>query len=426
MTKIYFAGQDNFGNRGCEALIRSSVDLINSEFGPSEFAVPSARPTLDAAQWPDAERHGVRFVQNEPFPAAVRWWGRFRRMPLAPFWQPTYRATQPTREAVNASDALLMTGGDIISLDYGPESLFYWAGVCRAAKELGKPAILWGASVGPFARDRRIERAMREFLAEFELITVREDASLNYLATLGIPNVYRVSDPAFCLQPDAHRVEDEICFRRPNVPLLGFNISPVIRGFRPSEQARTELDEEVVRFLVQVANDRHMDVLLVPHVDPLDGSGGYNSDSEYMTRLLDAVGPRLSGNAGNVAILRPGYNAAQLKHVISKCDFFMGGRTHATIAAMSMAVPTTSIAYSVKARGINLDVFGHDEFVLPTPDVTSQTLSRHLDRLIQGGAEIRTLLSGRKAGLQASARRSATLLKEVIDRTKKPALRVSA
>jgi polysaccharide pyruvyl transferase WcaK-like protein len=52
--------------------------------------------------------------------------------------------------------------------------------------------------------------------------------------------------------------------------------------------------------------------------------------------------------------------ARQVKWVISKCRYFIGARTHATVAAFSTGVPTISIAYSKKARGINRDIFGHE------------------------------------------------------------------
>lgn len=422
MMKIYFAGQDNFGNRGCEALVRSSVDIIRREFGEAGFAAPSWNPTLDARQWPQAHGLGVSFVDPEPFPSIVRWWGRLRRrLPFLPFWEPKFEVSRSARDLINQSDVLIMTGGDIISLDYGPESLFYWAGVCRAAKACGKPAVLWAASVGPFGSDKAIESAMVGFLREFDLITVREDASLGYLRGLGIEGVQRVSDPAFCLAPDAAGVAAELTDPRAGFRRLGFNISPVIRKFRDTELAREALDKEVVDFLVEVANQGFMDVTLIPHVDPLDGTLGYNSDSAYMAKLLEAVQPRLEPNGGRVQLLPAGFNAAQLKHIISRCDFFMGGRTHATVAALSTGVPTTSIAYSIKAKGINKDVFGHDRYVLPTPEVARDSLSAHLKLLIDDEQLVREHLKERKPHLEEAARLSAVLLRQAMQASGKTA-----
>ena len=48
-------------------------------------------------------------------------------------------------------------------------------------------------------------------------------------------------------------------------------------------------------------------------------------------------------------------NCEELKGYISRCRFFIGARTHATIAAYSSQVPTLVVGYSVKAKGIAKD-----------------------------------------------------------------------
>lgn len=63
--------------------------------------------------------------------------------------------------------------------------------------------------------------------------------------------------------------------------------------------------------------------------------------------------------------------AAQYKSIISRCDMFIGARTHATIAAYSTCVPTLVIGYSVKSKGIAKDIFGTDEgLVIPVSEIT--------------------------------------------------------
>ena len=36
MKRLYLSGQNNFGNRGCEALVRSTLELLKAEFGDVE------------------------------------------------------------------------------------------------------------------------------------------------------------------------------------------------------------------------------------------------------------------------------------------------------------------------------------------------------------------------------------------------------
>jgi colanic acid/amylovoran biosynthesis protein len=200
MPTIYFAGQTNFGNRGCEALIRSSVKTIRQRMPDAQFLVPTAQQQEDAPQWPDAASQGVRFIAAEPIPGLIRWWSRARRL-----WRgmegrpPSFRLSAPTQSALDASDVLIMTGGDIISLDYGLESLYYWVRICEAAMDAGKPAVLWAGSVGPFTKSPSAEARMARFLKRFDLITVRETSSLAYLQKLGVERVELVADPAFVL-----------------------------------------------------------------------------------------------------------------------------------------------------------------------------------------------------------------------------------
>ena len=50
MKTIYLTGQNNFGNRGCEALVRSTVDLLRNAFGDVRVLVPSSDAARDARQ----------------------------------------------------------------------------------------------------------------------------------------------------------------------------------------------------------------------------------------------------------------------------------------------------------------------------------------------------------------------------------------
>lgn len=67
------------------------------------------------------------------------------------------------------------------------------------------------------------------------------------------------------------------------------------------------------------------------------------------------------------------HNCMELKGIISQCSFFVGARTHATIAAYSTGVPTLVVGYSVKARGIARDLFGtEDGYVLPVQNLKEE------------------------------------------------------
>ncbi len=315
-----------------------------------------------------------------------------------------------------------MSGGDVISLDYGAASLYSWTGQAEQAMNMGLPVALWAASVGPFAKSPHVEAFAKQHLARYRSISVRESRTQAYLAGLQI-EAKLVADPAFTLLPEAFG--DSQLLPAGAEGVLGLNVSPLVRKYRPTEESRRQLDNEVVRFVEQVTAQTQLGVLLIPHVGRAGDAPG-NNDHLYMQSLLRAC----QVESNRVQLAPPTLNTAQTKHLISNCRFFIGARTHATIAALSGGVPTTSIAYSVKAKGINLDLFGHDEHVLETPDVTEASLSRHLALLRERESFLRRQLAQsiplvKERALAAAdhllaALGHAVLLTEIVTRHRRP------
>ena len=88
-------------------------------------------------------------------------------------------------------------------------------------------------------------------------------------------------------------------------------------------------------------------------------------------------------------------NGTQLKYIISKCEFFVGARTHATIAAYSSCVPTLVLGYSIKSLGIAKDLFGSYEDYVVNLDLLNDNadiLAQKFDLLYSKHTEIKARL----------------------------------
>lgn len=397
MKTIYLSGQRTFGNRGCEAIVRSTVGLLRAQFGDVRVLVPSVDIERDRAQWPDAAEQGVLFVKAY-LPRAAGYWVNLQRLPLPVLKRARWPFPMPhwLKKQLADVDAVLAVGGDNYSLDYRIPSPIM--GLDRWAMDMGKPVILWGASVGPFDREPGFVPTVRQHLSRMNFIAVRESASFRYLTEkLGLGNVVQMADPAFML---GRETVDYARFwpRCPN-GVLGVNVSNLIERYKRPDQ---NLRQEVAEFVRRAVQDYGMGVLLVPHVNPLQGEheGG---DATYMAGLQD----RLRDLGDSVTMMPHELNAAQTKYVISQLRFFIGARTHSTIAALSSGVPTVSIAYSIKARGINRDLFGNEDAVLPTPMLSADALQHRLDWLIREERSLQETLARRIPQLQDQAKTAA-------------------
>lgn len=394
LVRVYFTGHRTFENRGCEAIVRSTVGLLRKQFKEVEVLVPSDDIDRDKALWPDAESQGVVFV-----PAVTPWYARYwvhaQRLPISSFkrmfWP--FPMSRSVRDALGSVDAVLSIGGDNYSLDYYLPS--FLMGLDSAAMDASKPVILWGASVGPFEAEPAFVPVVQRHLQRMRLITARETATMRYLQQdLGLSNVALMADPAFTLVPES--VDLQPFWPADSAEgVLGFNVSSLLERYRPKGEPEGRLLDEVAVFVKDVVENSGMSVLLIPHVL----MAGKGNDADFMQGIIDRTG----GLNGRVQMMGRNLNAAQTKFVVSRCRFLIAGRTHATIAGLSSSVPTISIAYSVKAKGINYDLFGHTDYVLETPKVNTETLHSAVARLLKDEDAIKAHLAKQLPDFQAKA-----------------------
>jgi polysaccharide pyruvyl transferase WcaK-like protein len=88
-------------------------------------------------------------------------------------------------------------------------------------------------------------------------------------------------------------------------------------------------------------------ILLVPHT--FGPPGNINSDPDASRHLLSLIS---DAYVERVHMIMREYDQSGIKGIIRLCDFFIGSRMHACIAALSQDIPTVGIAYSQKFIGV--------------------------------------------------------------------------
>lgn len=184
----------------------------------------------------------------------------------------------------------------------------------------------------------------------YERIYARESITYNALLNAGIASdrLELRKDPAFELETDdVPPLEGFIPHKT-----IGINLSPMVQN---KEQISGITLSNYRNFIQYIIDNTDQNIALIPHV-----VWANNDDRKPLADLYQ----EFAGT--NRVVLLNDAPAQELKGYISQCSFFVGARTHSTIAAYSSNVPTLVIGYSVKSRGIATDLFGTcDNYVLP-------------------------------------------------------------
>ncbi|MFZ5519250.1 MAG: polysaccharide pyruvyl transferase family protein [Candidatus Zhuqueibacterota bacterium] len=156
--------------------------------------------------------------------------------------------------------------------------------------------------------------------------------------------------------------------------LIGINVNGLVYHGGYSRDNMFHLNFNYKIFLQQLIEAfleiENCEILLIPHA--FAKPGNVNSDPEACQQIFEN---NLQAHVGKIHLVNGKYNQNEIKGIIKLCDFFIGTRMHACIAAMSMGIPTISVAYSGKFKGV-FESIGLGEWVV---DARKETLASSLD-----------------------------------------------
>lgn len=389
----------NHLNRGCEAITRGTARILRTTFGEETVCVNAYNERMgQSAPRPPA----LPGVIDRPLksPGGIAGRCRDRAQKLAPgLLRPLYYA--PLRAPLRDSAAALSLGGDNFSLDYGVPVRHLEQN--RFIRSQGKPVIIWGASVGPFddAPAAVVDWLHRRLREDVTAIFAREAETVDYLTRHGLGDrVRQVCDPAFVMEPEPPD-EGAFDFALP-AGAIGLNLSPLI-----AERVAATMEERY-RWAAAVidALRRHCrrPVVLIPHV-----TLPWADDHRFMAAARDRCDA-----TEEIYLLPPTLNAARTKHVIARMDCLVAARTHATIAAFSTGVPTVSLAYSVKAVGLNRQIFGHTDYLIGGRRMDPEAIAKLAGRLLADKERVTADLTALRPVLHQQAFQAGRYLKELL------------
>ena len=340
-TYVLYA-HDGSGNHGCEALVRSTCKLIGTD--KDHAVLMSTRPEED-------EKYGLSDVctildktEKRPLdrtkPAFFR---AYYNLKIKHNYTPIEFYENRVADFVKKGDVALSIGGDTYC--YGSFMPLFKAH--KMYKYAGLKTVYWGCSIEPELLENP---DVANDIRNFDLITARETTSYEALKKVN-PNTVLVCDSAFLLHANDVSFTENI-----KTDVVGINASPLIEECEEGKGVVRQNYENLIEYTL---NNTDMSVALIPHVvwEAVD-------DRKILKEFYEKY------KNTNRVFLIDDCPCEDLKGYISKCRFFIGARTHSTIAAYSTCVPTLVVGYSVKARGIAKDLFGTwGNYVLPAQEI---------------------------------------------------------
>ncbi|SFI28903.1 MULTISPECIES: polysaccharide pyruvyl transferase family protein [unclassified Bacillus (in: firmicutes)] len=373
-------------NRGCEAIVRSSTNIIKEKTDDTKVYLVSSKPETDKIipQLDEIYEGSSSSIKKYSYD----WWIALLKVKF--FNDESYALAKMENNIIKRIkdvDVCLSIGGD--NYCYGEQPALYE--IDRRVKAQGKKLVLWGCSIG----DEDMSEKKLEDLKLFDAILARESLTYNMLKSKGLNNVKLCADPAFTMEKE--ELELPKGWQEGNT--VGLNFSPLVWERNKDSQA-------AVRELINhILNTTDLTIALTPHVI-MDGNNDYEVLYKYYEEFK---------NTGRVIILPNDLNAIQYKGYIARMRFFIGARTHATIAAYSNCVPTMVLGYSIKSKGISKDIFGEEKLVLGLEEISSsEKLKAKFDEMVSEETELRQTLQKSIPNIKKMSYKAVEYLAELV------------
>jgi colanic acid/amylovoran biosynthesis protein len=294
------------------------------------------------------------------------------------------------RHILEANAIVAISGGDSFSDIYGLGRLAYVVLPQILILCAGKELVLLPQTLGPFRRSsaRRVARFIMKHTATVysrDRQSIREAEAI--LGNQAGPGKLQLSYDMGFLMPPVAPAQLSISGwlqKRNDSPLVGLNISGLLFVSTPDGGDpfgfRDEYRKLVYRIIDFFMAERNTRLLLIPHVLGTGAESDSDACAQVHEKLATKYGDRIQHVEG-------WHTPGEMKYIIGQCDFFLGSRMHACIAALSQNIPTVAIAYSRKFLGV-METIGVEDIVVDPQVMTADEILRAIARIYQDKDEL--------------------------------------
>ncbi len=405
MVKLLITGAYCVRNKGDAALRLGGLPSLKQYIPDAEFTITTPFPEIDSKIYKDGDV--VKSIDSplKAMNVIIRCslWKIFNGyLGLKYSFIDNFLNVDKIGHFLN-SDVVIDISGDGISEITGFRGTIYHFLYIWVAVILNKPTIVYAQSVGPF----RITKPLAKYLLnKVDLITLRGKISYDYLQKMSItePPMYLTADLAFLMPPAQVEKIDEIFsyYGIEGDSFIGVSVGNFIAKHFVSYNEFVELLAKSVDYMVE---ELHSTVIFIPHAT--------GPKIELDDRFIAVDIYKILRNKNKVILIQDDYTPQEMKGIIGQCDIFIGARTHACIAALSMGVPIINISFHHKSTEI-MELFGLERNVLSVKELNYEDLISKINETWVHKEEIKIKLLSKIGEVKQKATLNAEIVSKML------------
>lgn len=259
------------------------------------------------------------------------------------------------------------------------------------AKQMKKPVLYWGRSIGPFTTEdfkhKVFTKAADEILHYFSFISLRDKKSLKIAEEMGVKAVSTV-DSAFLEVPNAN-VSEEIAKAIGDGKYMVFVPNSLTWHYRYKPLPQERIDSFYYKVFGKII-ENHPDwkIVMLPQT--------YMSiieDWDYFMKLKENYCKSHTDCNDKIIVVDENQSSDIQQTIISKAELVIGARYHSIVFALNNSRPFVSLCYEHKMSGL-LETLGLTEYMVDISDIFDDGNEEKLDRAVEmAGEKIKTARS---------------------------------
>lgn len=283
----------------------------------------------------------------------------------------------------------LLGSGSILQDSTSSRSIFYYLYIMKMAKKYGCKIMLYSNGIGPINHKKNRGRAVK-MLEKADMITVRDEKSIEYLRSIGVENgnVVLTADETFTLD------SDKICKR--------FNLGTDKKYFCINLR-NSDLCEGFTDKFTDLVEKAAKEYDMIPVLLPLH----FSQDIP----ILKEISSKLQCEH---ILIKEQLPHEQTLGVIKHCEFAIIERLHAIIFSSVFERPFMAVNYDPKVLSFCIEM-GMEDYILGISSFKSDVAFEQLKSLVGNKDEILTQFKDRVEMKRTLAQKNAELLKEMLD-----------